>query len=487
MTSGTFRHLLRVCSFAAVFYGCEAQAFQPVRFEPYEYDYQRKHIRAELGRFEVPEQYDHPNGRKIKLAFLRLKSTSRQPGPPVIYLAGGPGGSAIRLAKGPRGRVFLAMREAGDVIALEQRGVGLSQPNLDCPGPLSFPLNSPGDRKPLLALLDEKSRACAALWRSRGVELAAYNVVESAHDLSSLRRALGVEKLRLWASSYGTTLALAMLRYHGTDIDRAVLAGVEGPDDTLKLPGTAAQQLQAVTKLVAGDPSLSREIPNLGHLLTRLLAAAQTRPLVVPLRNSKSRTAVRVMLGRFDLEQLVIGMLGDRAGLERLPRTLLDIDRGRFSSPLVQEAAEEIIEERTAPIGSAMSFATDCASGASPQRLAQIERETRLGMLAHLDFPIPDVCPAWKVPELPPRDRTLVHSEVPTLFISGTLDGRTPPGNAEEVRRGFPNSRHILIEGGGHGNDLFVSSPDIQEVMVVFMKTGRLVKDRIQLPPLRFR
>jgi len=208
---------------------------------------------------------------------------------------------------------------------------------------------------------------------------------------------------------------------------------------------------------------------------------------VVPLRNSKSPTAVRVVLGRFDLEQLVIGMLGDRAGLERLPRTLLDIDRGRFSSPLVQEAAAEIVEERTASIGSAMSFATDCASGASPQRLAQIERETRLGMLAHLDFPIPDVCPAWKIPELPPGDRTLVHSEVPTLFISGTLDGRTPPGNAEEVQRRFPNSRHILIEGGGHGNDLFVSSPDIQEVMVVFMKTGRLVKDRIQLPPLRFR
>lgn len=53
---------------------------------------------------------------------------------PIIYLAGRPGGSAIRLAKGPRGAVFIKMRTAGDVIALEQRGVGLSKPTLDCNG-----------------------------------------------------------------------------------------------------------------------------------------------------------------------------------------------------------------------------------------------------------------------------------------------------------------------------------------------------------------
>jgi pimeloyl-ACP methyl ester carboxylesterase len=134
-----------------------------------------------------------------------------------------------------------------------------------------------------------------------------------------------------------------------------------------------------------------------------------------------------------------------------------------------------------------MSFTTDCASGASPERLARIEQETQAGMLAHLDFPIPDVCAAWGVPTLPAHDRTPVRSGVPTLFISGTLDGRTPPSNAEEVRKGFPHSYHVLIEGGGHGNDLFVSSPEIQPVMVEFMKTGRVVENHITLSRLRFR
>jgi len=89
----------------------------------------------------------------------------------VIYLAGGPGGPAIHLAKGPRGLIFLAMREAGDLIALEQRGVGLSEPNLDCPGTLGFPLTSPGNRIPLLLLFNQKSRDCALYWRSWGIGL----------------------------------------------------------------------------------------------------------------------------------------------------------------------------------------------------------------------------------------------------------------------------------------------------------------------------
>jgi hypothetical protein len=118
--------------------------------------------------------------------------------------------------------------------------------------------------------------------------------------------------------------------------------------------------------------------------------------------------------------------------------------------------------------------------------LARIRRETRVAKLAHFDFTIPEVCPAWGVPELPPGERTPVRSKIPVLFIGGTLDGLTPPGNAEEVRRGFPNRTHVLIEGSGHGNDLFVASPEITTLMIEYMRTGNVLTHRIQLPPLRF-
>jgi len=76
-------------------------------------------------------------------------------------------------------------------------------------------------------------------------------------------------------SSYGTTLGLSVLRYHGDAIDRAILAGVEGPDSTLKYPRTEERQLDTLTKLIAVDPVLRVQIPDLRRLLRRALQSAQ--------------------------------------------------------------------------------------------------------------------------------------------------------------------------------------------------------------------
>src|SRR5690242_8406732 len=132
-------------------------------------------IDAELGRLVVQENRISPRSNRIELAFVRFKSTVENPGPPIVYLAGGPGGSGIATARGPRFGLFMAMREVGDVIALDQRGVGLSQPNLECRETLEYPLDRPGRRDEMLRLFRERSRACARSWKERGVDLPAYN------------------------------------------------------------------------------------------------------------------------------------------------------------------------------------------------------------------------------------------------------------------------------------------------------------------------
>jgi pimeloyl-ACP methyl ester carboxylesterase len=455
-------------------------------FEPYEYDYDGQHVRAELGRIWVPERHAAPGGRKIRLAFLRLRSTAPNPGPPIVYLAGGPGGSGVALAKGPRGSMFLRMREAGDVIALEQRGVGLSEPRLDCPGSLDFPLDRPGDMESLLKRFEHASRTCAEFWRERHVDLTAYNVVENAHDIDSLRRALGVRQVILWGSSYGTHLALAVLRHHGAGVLRAVLSGIEGPDHTLKMPRTVDEQFGAIARLIAADPALVRRVPDLTELVRRVLTAAEQTPFAIPVADTASVKETTVVLGRLDLEQAIVAMIGTRSDISTLPSTMLAFERRELSSPFVQQVAHDVIAMRTGSIGSAMAYAMDCSSSASKQRLAEIAHETKTATIGHLDFPIPDVCSAWDVPPLPPRERSLVRSAVPVLFLTGTLDARTPPRNAREVLRGFPNGYHVLIEGAGHGNDLFVSSPEIYNVTLQFIRTGKASLGRIDVPLLRF-
>jgi pimeloyl-ACP methyl ester carboxylesterase len=142
---------------------------------------------------------------------------------------------------------------------------------------------------------------------------------------------------------------------------------------------------------------------------------------------------------------------------------------------------------RGGSVGSAMAYMMDCASGVSADRRKQIACEAKLTLLGDvMDFPFPDVCDAWGDPDAGAAFRAPAKSSVPTLFISGTFDVRTPPTNAEEVRKGFPNSTHLIIDGAVHSDPLFLSSPQIKDVMLEFMKGQKLSTTYIALEPLKF-
>jgi hypothetical protein len=72
------------------------------------------------------------------------------------------------------------------------------------------------------------------------------------------------------------------------------------------------------------------------------------------------------------------------------------------------------------------------------------------------------------------------------LFISGTLDARTPVSNAEEYRTGFPNSTHIIIENAVHSDPLFLSSPQIKESMMEFLNGKPVTSTKITAAPMKF-
>src|SRR6185436_14787888 len=93
-------------------------------FDPYALRTGSGAVEAELGRLTVPESRGSATDRTVYLAFVRLRSTAAKPGPPIVFLAGGPGGSGIEAARGPLAPLFQALRAVADVIALDQRGTG---------------------------------------------------------------------------------------------------------------------------------------------------------------------------------------------------------------------------------------------------------------------------------------------------------------------------------------------------------------------------
>lgn len=475
--------LFLFCLLSAFSINAFGQKAGDLKIEPYVFENSgNEKVEAEIGRLLVPENRQKANSRLIELAFVRFKSTSKNPSAPIVYLAGGPGGSGIGTARGTRFPLFMAMREIGDVIAFDQRGTGMSKPNLLCNETVEYAPDKVPNSDEIIELYKKQSRACAESFRKQGIDLAGYNTNESADDLEDLRKAIGAEKISLWAISYGTHLSLATLKRHEKNIHRVILAGVEGLSHTIKLPSTIQQHLENLDRLVKADTNLSKEIPSFTGLMKEVLDKVEREPVVVEVTNPNTSQKVKVTVNKFVLQYLTTTSFG--SGEAALPSIYYAMLKGDFSFAAGRWFAFNRQPQR---IGSAMTFMMDCYSGISPERSKQVAKEAKTTLLGNvMNFPFMDVCEAWGNPDLGEAFRAPVKTKVPTLFISGTLDVRTPPSNAEEVRKGFQTSVHLIIDGAVHSDPLFLSSPKIKDVMLEFMKGEKVSTTNIKLEPLRF-
>lgn len=446
-----------------------------LKIEPYTFEtFDGRKVEAELGRFRVPVRRTPGNDRTIELAFVRFPATTPDPGPPIVYLAGGPGGSGISTAQAGRFPVFMALRAFGDVIAFDQRGTGMSEPDMPCPRGVTLPLDRPMDRDEVRGEVEAAGRECAEAMRAQGIDLSAYTTTESADDVNALREALGAERVVLWGTSYGTHLALAVMRRHPDRVDRVILAGVEGLHHTYKLPSDSQAQLERIAALASDDPRWRERLPDMLGSIARLLQRLKREPVTVPLVDPRSGQAVDIALGPFDLQMTLAGMLRGPDSFDGMPDLIARLEQDDWMALALPVAGQRVGGGRP----SAMSLAMDCASGETAAWRARIDREAEATLLGDaINWPFPEVCDGLGVPPLGDDFRAPVRSSIPTLVVSGTLDGRTPVSNGEEVLKHLKRGAHLVVEGAGHGDPLFLASPAILETMQAFLR-GEKVADR---------
>jgi pimeloyl-ACP methyl ester carboxylesterase len=454
-----------------------------LKIKPYSFENSKgEKTPAEFGTLLVPEKRSDPQSNLIELAFVRFKSTATNPGPPIVYLAGGPGGSGIDAARGSRFPLFMAFREIADVIAFDQRGTGYSKPNLGCYERMAAPLDVAPSPEMALKELRANAKGCATYWRDiQRVDLTGYNSNESADDLEDLRKALGVPKISLWGISYGTHLAFATLRRHPRSISRAILAGIEGPDHTYKLPSNIQQHLEDLAAVIKADPQIGKDIPDFLGLMKSVFDQLDAQPQTVEITDQRTKQKVRVIVNKFVMQYIVGNNIGTTV-TANFPALFYRASKGDFTNP-----AQVWLNISRQGVGSAMTYMMDCASGQTAARREQIAREAKGTLLEDLfNFPFPGICEEWNAPDLGDEFRSPLNSNVPVLFISGKLDARTPVSNAEEYRKGFTNSTHLIIDGAVHSDPLFLSSPKIKDGMMEFFRGQTVTVTRTAAPPMKF-
>jgi pimeloyl-ACP methyl ester carboxylesterase len=431
-------------------------------------------VEAEAGQLLVPEKRGS-QAKMITLAFVRFKSTAQSPASPIVYLSGGPGDSGINEFRGVPLSLLNDLRGIADVIALDQRGTGASEPRgVPCRYEQKLPLDRPGDPDLFVRIFRDRMRECATAMQRQGVDLAAFTTEENADDVEALRLALGEKKLTLLAGSYGSHLGLAVIRRHPNSLERAILFGTEGLDQTFKLPSNVQANLEKLAALVHADAFYSKSMPDLLQAIRTLLERLERQPVTV-----KIAPDISVVVGKWDLQKRIADTMGRATAMRQLPAAIYAMLSGDFT-----DLGRWANGYRRVISLSAMSVTMDCASFASADRLKRIDREAKSTLLgATIDFPFPGICDGLDLPRLGPGFRAPLRSSLPVLFVSGEMDGRTPVSNAEEVAAGFPNHQHLLVANGAHG---IIGHPVQTPALIAFLRGQRIPESRVSLPPWEF-
>lgn len=428
-------------------------------------------VSALRGSLEVPEFRADPDSRMITLSYIRFPSTSDDPGAPIIYLAGGPGGSGSGTARGRRFPLFMAMRQHGDVIAFDQRGTGGSTALPDCTS--SIRLNETEALSD--ADYDAAHRAavieCRVTWRDQGIEIDGYTTQESVHDLSALREHLGAEAMTLWGISYGSHLAFAALNTIPDEIDRVVIASAEGLDQTVKLPARTDAYLERLQNAVNSQPAAQAAYPDIAVLIRRVNARLEAEPLLVQIPQSEGEP-IPFLIQRRHAQQMGSALISDPHFAALTLAMYASLDQGddglvtgilaRFQSMGFLTLGEPITLR-------AMPTAMDMASGISAGRLAAFEQQRETALFgSQLNFPMPQLNGAWDNFDLGDGFRIDPAGDTPVLLLTGTLDGRTYPQGQAEAVASLSNVTQVTILNAGH--NLFMSSPDVHDVIHQFMQ-----------------
>lgn len=403
---------------------------------------------AFCGRYEVFENRASKRGRKIALNVVVVPALAEKPAPdPVFFFAGGPGQGATSIAGFLAGGPMAAVRRERDLVFVDQRGTGASNP-LTC--------NLFADDDDLRAYFEdifpvEQVRACRERLE-KVADLRQYTTSVAVEDLDEVRRALGYEKINLYGGSYGTTVALAYMRRHGAHVRSAVLAGVAPTG--LRLPLHFAKGAQhAIDRLMddcAADAACRAAFPNLREEFRAVLERLGKAPASVEFLNPFTKKQQRVSLARGPFTERLRMLLYGRGPASRVPLLIHRAYQGDFK-PYVLTAfpmAREI--NRSVSLG--MYFSVTCSEGVPFITEDDVRKETGGTFLGEYRVRAhAAACREWPRAAVPGGFMSAVKSDAPVLMLSGEADPASPHWFAAEAVRHLPNGLQATIPHEGHG------------------------------------
>lgn len=415
----------------------------------------------QCGDLVVPEDRSDPTGRQVRLHVAIFESDDpNAPDDPIVYLDGGPGGETLDvLAFGFEDSWggFLAER---DLILFDQRGVGLSEPSLECSEA----------RDHLLDALDEDLsadeylageiaayEACQERLLGDGIDLTQYNTVANAADVADLRVALRLDEWNILGVSYGTRLAQGVMRDHPEGIRSVILDSAYPLDVDLftALPGNYDRALAELFEACDSDATCASTYPDLEARLFALADRLEADPVQMSIRDIFTGQRYDALLDGEVLLGLVFQGLYSNEIIPSLPQLVADLERSDTT------IASLLLTNRVAQsafISDGMYLSVQCNEevpfSSAEEAEAAAAAYPQLELFSQGNTGFYQECDLWQSGRADPAENVAIASDLPTLVLAGEFDPITPPAWGQQVIGGLSNATYVEFPGIGHAASL---------------------------------
>lgn len=245
---------------------------------------------ADCTTFEVPLDYQNPEGDRVDLAMTKVRARGESIGS-LFVNPGGPGGSAFDYAKAADLIVSDQIRESFDVVGVDPRGVGQSD-TIRCLTDEQIDAQMAADGSPDSEL--EESRLILdagfignACKNSNNPLIAHMSTVEVAKDMDIARALVGDPVMNLLGKSYGSAIGTTYISLFPDRVGRMVLDGVLPTYlNQLELTQAQAQEFEVLLRYFVSDCLEQSDCPLAGSVdqgvqqIQQFLADLDSQPVM---------------------------------------------------------------------------------------------------------------------------------------------------------------------------------------------------------------
>lgn len=401
----------------------------------------------------VPEDRMRAGSRRIKLPVIVFEAPERpKREDPVILIGGGPGAIAYTEARYAamwkdkfKDQTWLKGR---DLIVYDQRGVGGARPALECPEfdpTRAEPLDVTRARTAMIACRDRLVR--------EGFALHAYDTNANVDDVLAMRSRFGFKSWNVWGQSYGTRVALALMRRKPEGLRSVVLDGAYPPEvaGKLHLAKPFVAVMERIFAACEKDETCNADFPDLRRRFAEALSRLRAHPVEIKSDPSPLLAPQLFKVNDVLFISILESVLYTADGIAQIPWLIDGVAEGRtavLEDPIIDWDLVSFGPYVTA----GASYLVDCND--TPDLDDSDEREVareRPELGPWLSFILAfKPCEIWTHRRAPALDPAPVVSDIPAIVVAGWFDIATPAEWGTVAVRGLARGQLVLVRSRSH-------------------------------------